>query len=169
MSPHDHLPPARHRVRPVPKPVSPPPPEPPASAPRQADYDIGYGKPPKHSQFQKGQSGNPKGRAKGSKNLNTLVRELLDERIPINTPSGRRHVARIEVLLRKLIEVAAKGNTKAMEQLLRQYALAQAAVAAQTAAEDAPTQDVSEADAASLALLRELMLAELQPGEGGTS
>lgn len=172
MSPHDHLPPARHRARPVPKPVSAPPPAPapsPSSPPRQADYDVGYGKPPKEHQFQKGQSGNPKGRAKGSKNLNTLVRELLDERIPINTPTGRRHVARIEVLLRKLIEVAAKGNTKAMEQLLRQYAVAQAAVAAQAAAEDAPTLDVSEADAASLALLRELMLAELQPGEGGTS
>lgn len=169
MSPHDHLPPARHRARPVPKPISAPAPEPPAATQRQADYDVGYGKPPKHSQFQKGQSGNPKGRAKGSKNLNTLVRELLDERIPINTPTGRRHVSRIEVLLRKLIEVAAKGNTKAMEQLLRQYAVAQAAVAAQAAAEDVPTLDVSEADAASLALLRELMLAELQPGEGGTA
>lgn len=169
MSPHDHLPPARHRARPAPSIISAPPPEPAVERQREADYDVGYGKPPKHSQFKKGRSGNPKGRAKGSKNLNTLVRELLDERIPINTPTGRRHMARVEVLLRKLIEVAAKGNTKAMEQVLRQYALAQTAVAAETAAESAPRQDVSEADAASLALLRELMMAELQSSGEGAS
>ncbi|MGJ3627161.1 DUF5681 domain-containing protein [Sphingomonas sp. MMS24-JH45] len=32
-------------------------------------YEVGYGKPPIHARFQKGQSGNPKGRKKGSKNL----------------------------------------------------------------------------------------------------
>jgi hypothetical protein len=32
-------------------------------------YDVGYGKPPPHTRFQKGQSGNPKGRSKGTKNF----------------------------------------------------------------------------------------------------
>ena len=52
----------------------------------------------------------------------------------MNTPTGRRNVPRIEMLLRKLIEIGAKGNPRAIDQVLRQYALAQAATASQTSA-----------------------------------
>lgn len=38
------------------------------------------------------------------------------------------------MLLRKLIEIGAKGNPRAIDQVLRQYALAQAATASQTSA-----------------------------------
>jgi Family of unknown function (DUF5681) len=55
----------------------------------QSDYAIGYGKPPRHTQFKRGQSGNPKGRAKGSKNLATLIMSVLNERVII-TENGRR-------------------------------------------------------------------------------
>jgi hypothetical protein len=42
-----------------------------------ADYDVGHAKPPKHTRFQPGQSGNPRGRPKGTKNLKTdLIEEL---------------------------------------------------------------------------------------------
>ena len=37
------------------------------------EYEVGYGKPPKDSQFKKGESGNKRGRPKGVKNLKTEV------------------------------------------------------------------------------------------------
>ena len=48
-------------------------------------YEVGYGKPPVHTQFKPGQSGNPKGRPKGAKNKRPKLNEerlkgiILDE------------------------------------------------------------------------------------------
>ena len=42
------------------------------------ECEVGYCKAPKHSQFQKGQSGNPKGRPKGRTNMKTIISQLLD-------------------------------------------------------------------------------------------
>ena len=43
-----------------------------------SDDDVGYGKPPRSRRFKPGQSGNPKGRPKGAKNRDTILRELLN-------------------------------------------------------------------------------------------
>ena len=43
------------------------------------DYEVGYGKPPKHSQFKKGRSGNPKGRPKGAKGFVASLKRVLSE------------------------------------------------------------------------------------------
>ena len=48
-----------------------------------SDHDGGYGKPPRHSQFKKGQSGNPQGRPKGSRNFSTDLKETLEKLIRI--------------------------------------------------------------------------------------
>ena len=47
-----------------------------------SDHDAGYGKPPRHSRFKKGQSGNPKGRPRGGRNFSTDVKATLEEPIP---------------------------------------------------------------------------------------
>jgi Family of unknown function (DUF5681) len=40
---------------------------------KDGDYEVGYGKLPRHTRFVKGQSGNPRGRPPGAKNLKTML------------------------------------------------------------------------------------------------
>jgi hypothetical protein len=82
------------------------------------DYKVGYGRPPLHSRFVTGQSGNPKGRRKGSRNLKTDVRRTLA--VPVKMRVGDRMQTRStqEAALLILRGRALKGNERAIEKLL---------------------------------------------------
>lgn len=58
------------------------------------DYAIGYGKPPVHSRFRKGRSGNPKGRPKGRANLKTDLLAELTETIVIREGDRQLRVSK---------------------------------------------------------------------------
>jgi hypothetical protein len=82
------------------------------------EYDIGYRKPPKHSRFRPGQSGNPKGRPKGARSLNTLAREVFGQTVIVKTAGGERKMNAVELGLNKLRELAARGDLKAIQAVL---------------------------------------------------
>jgi hypothetical protein len=82
-----------------------------------ADYQVGYGKPPKPTRFTKGQSGNPKGRAKGSKNLSTLLTKTLNEPVVINENGRRRTITKLEAMTKQLVNTAAGGDPRAIKLL----------------------------------------------------
>jgi len=82
-------------------------------------YEIGYGKPPERSRFKPGQSGNPKGRPKGARSLKTIVHEVLGEKISVRTNGKERRVSRLEALILRQVELAVKGNMRALEKLLQ--------------------------------------------------
>ncbi len=149
------LPPVRHRVR-SPAAVTPPPPPDEPSPP--SDYIVGYGRPPEHTRFKPGKSGNPKGRPKGARGLNTLARELLTAKVPVRTASGEKWMHRIEAVLHKTFELALKGNPKALSQVLSLYASAvpEAAVAESASpAEELTTTDLAILEEFKASLLRE--------------
>ena len=85
---------------------------------KKQDYEIGYSKPPKATQFKKGQSGNPKGRPKGSNNLSTDVKAILKAPVPISEGGKRRNVTTQKAVLLRLREKALKGDAKAIDQLV---------------------------------------------------
>jgi hypothetical protein len=81
--------------------------------------EYGYGRPPKHRQFKKGKSGNPRGRSKGSKNFKTLVADLLAQKIPVTERGRRRSLPAVEVLLRQTLASALKGDAKSTQQIFQ--------------------------------------------------
>jgi predicted phage terminase large subunit-like protein len=77
-------------------------------------YEVGYGKPPKNTRFKSGQSGNPKGRPRGQRNLRTVVKEVLKEKITIREGERTRTVSRLDAIVRMTINNALKGDPKAL-------------------------------------------------------
>ncbi len=92
-------------------------------------YEVGYGRPPKHSQVAKGQVLNATGRPKGSKNkpkraaylepLKALIREEVYRLIPIDEGDRTRQMPIIQVALRATGVNAAKGRVGATELLVK--------------------------------------------------
>jgi Family of unknown function (DUF5681) len=91
-------------------------------------YNVGYGKPPQARQFRPGESGNPKGRPKGSKNTATLLRELLDRKIEMRTGDSIRKVTVREAILTRFADSALKGDRNSAAFLLQRYDLADVAL-----------------------------------------
>lgn len=74
---------------------------------------IGYGRPPEQSQFKPGQSGNPKGRPKASRNLKTIIRNALTSSVILREGERKRSVSKLEGIVLRQLESALKGNEKA--------------------------------------------------------
>jgi hypothetical protein len=88
------------------------------SLPEQDEgYAVGWGKPPRHTRFKKGQSGNPKGRPPGSKNMNTLLAKALDEQVTARHKGKLKKFAMREAIPRQLVNKAASGDLRAIQLL----------------------------------------------------
>ncbi|HYU45565.1 MAG TPA: DUF5681 domain-containing protein [Terriglobales bacterium] len=83
---------------------------------------VGYGKPPKATQFKKGKSGNPKGRPKGSLNLATDLAAELGEQITVREDGRPRRVSKQRALIKSLMAKALQGDVRATAALLALYA-----------------------------------------------
>jgi hypothetical protein len=71
---------------------------------QQRGYEVGYRKPPRHTRFKKGQSGNPKGRPAGAKNLSTLLNEALNECVIVTENGGHRKITKREAIIKQLVQ-----------------------------------------------------------------
>ena len=86
---------------------------------KEDSFEAGYKKPPQKTQFVRGQSGNPKGRPKGSKNVNTIVRKVIRQRVKVKGEQGTRSITKVEAAYTQLLNLAAAGNLAAFRELAR--------------------------------------------------
>ncbi len=84
----------------------------------EREYEVGYAKPPKHTRFQKGRSGNPKGRPKGSKGFDAIVQHELEAPVEVRENGRVQKISKREVIIKQMVNRAAAGNQRATELLL---------------------------------------------------
>ena len=93
--------------------------KPPTDSNEVVPYQVGYRRPPLHTRFQPGVSGNPSGRAKGSQNFKTLLDRILKEEIPLIDGDRSRKVSKAEAITRRLVIGALKGDSRSLLALFR--------------------------------------------------
>ncbi len=82
------------------------------------DDDVGYGKPPQKHRFKPGTSGNPKGRPKGSKNVQHILTKILGEKITVTDAGKKMVVDKLEGAMRVLVNKSFEGRPQSLKLLL---------------------------------------------------
>jgi hypothetical protein len=82
-------------------------------------YTVGYRKPPCHTRFKPGQSGNAKGRPKKAKTIEDVLHEEFNRFVTIIEGRKRRRLSKLRVVVRQNINNAANGDIRATAMLLK--------------------------------------------------
>ena len=81
-------------------------------------FVVGYKKPPQHSRFQPGKSGNPRGKQKGVRNFGTDVKRTLEMPVRLNDQGRTKRVSTQEAALLRLREKTLNGDARSIVQIL---------------------------------------------------
>jgi hypothetical protein len=108
-------------------------------------YTVGYRKPPKETQFKKGVSGNPRGRPKGSRNLNSVILDVATRPICITEGAEKRTGIYTEAMVLDMAQKAIKGDRHARSEFLNLLIMAE-----KSEEDDGSSQELDELDAATL-------------------
>ena len=91
----------------------------------KGEYEVGYKKPPKHSQFKKGQSGNKRGRPKQRVTISdfeTAFDKALSAFITVSENGTVHQIKKLNALATQTVNKALKGNHQATNLVLSMFA-----------------------------------------------
>ena len=84
---------------------------------KDADYEVGYGKPPETTRFKKGRSGNPKGRPPGAKGFTASLKRELESTVTLREGHREVRVSKAEAAAKRLVASALQGDMRALAML----------------------------------------------------
>ena len=122
------------------------------------EYEVGYKKPPQRSRFKKGESGNPNGRPRGSKNLATLFEKELRQRVVVNENGRRRSITKQEAMVKHLVNKAVSGDRRLLQLMLEEIRLLE------TRAASSAIAPIDDADQQVMRQIQERLLRAAQAG-----
>jgi hypothetical protein len=105
------------------------------------DDAVGYGKPPKHTRFKKGQSGNRKGRKPGVNNIATILDRAFSQQVTVNENGVKKKYSKLEAALIQQVNRAAGGDAKSFMMALQIMVAAEAREEVKAAGGDVPNEE----------------------------
>jgi len=92
--------------------------------PSRGRYQVGYKRPPAHTQFRPGRSGNPAGRPKGSKSAQAIFEKVINENVTldenIHGKKRRRRMSLLEAAFKQIgLKAAASGSHRSTDQFIK--------------------------------------------------
>lgn len=83
------------------------------------DHEVGYGRPPKATQFKKGHSGNPRGKKKARKDFGAVLNDLLDKKVPVRVDGRIVQMTGRDAMIHNLFSKAMTGSLRDMVTLTK--------------------------------------------------
>jgi Family of unknown function (DUF5681) len=87
---------------------------------------VGFGRPPVHTRFQPGKSGNPSGSRKKSKDLNARLKKAAEEKVEVQEGGRKRKVKKIDLAVTQMMNKAAQGQPAFLKMALKEIQSAEA-------------------------------------------
>ena len=82
------------------------------------DDEVGYCKPPKHSRFKPGQSGNTRGRPRKNRSIEAMIKRELDQTVVLKEGGREIRLSKREALIKQLVNRAISGDQRPMQLVL---------------------------------------------------